>query len=201
MTPRPLRVLLVVLLALVLAGCSGLQGTEGKDYVGGSGQVIEIAPDERGAPVESSGDTVDGEPIDVASYRGQPLVVNVWWSGCGPCIKEMPMLVEVERDLAGQAAVIGVNIRDPSPEQAASFERDLGVDYPSLYSPGGTALLDFSDENVAPRAIPSTMVLDRDGRLAALITGEIPTKQTLVSVVDQVVAEAASAAGRGASDG
>jgi len=185
---------LLSLLLPALAACTGVQGTEGKDYVGGDGQTVEFEPAERGDPITASGPTVDGSTIDVTSYRGQALVVNVWWSGCGPCRKEMPMLVEANRELAGDATIIGVNIRDTSAATAASFERSLGVDFPSLYSPGGTALLDFTDENAGPRTLPSTLVLDREGRIAALISGEIPTKQTLLSVVEKVVAEPAPSA-------
>lgn len=181
----PLGLLAVLLPAL--AACSGLQGTEGKDYVGGSGQTVEFEPAERDEPITASGQTVDGDALDVVSYRGRALVVNVWWSGCGPCRQEMPMLVEANDELAGDATVIGVNVRDISAETAASFERSLGVDFPSLYSPGGTALLDFTDDNAGPRALPSTLVLDPEGRIAALISGQIPTKQTLLSVVEKVV--------------
>lgn len=190
MTLRRALLLLLPVLALVLSGCTSLEGTEGKDYVGGSGQVLEIPQADRGAPIESSGATVDGGTLDVASYRGTVLVVNFWWSGCGPCRTEMPLLVEASGELGTEAALIGVNIRDIDSATAASFERARGVQFPSLFSPGGTALLDFSDKKVSPRAVPSTMVLDREGRVAALISGQIPTKQTLLDVVQKVIDEA-----------
>lgn len=201
MTVRRLLAAALPVLALVLSGCTSLQGTEGKEYVGGSGQVLEIPVADRGAPVESSGDTVDGGTLDVASYRGKVLVVNFWWSGCVPCRTEMPMLVEASTEIGAGAALIGVNIRDSSADTAASFERTRQVTFPSLFSPGGQALLDFSDDEVSPRAVPSTMVLDREGRVAALISGQVPTKLTLIDVVQKIVDESPGASTDGALDG
>lgn len=178
--------LLVAALLLAATGCTSVEGTNGKEYVGADFQYTEIDAADRGAPIESSGRTVDGGSLDVADYRGKVLIVNVWWSGCGPCVKELPLLVDATKSLGPDVALVGVNIRDASTANAAAFERGLGVDFPSIYDPGSSTLLDF-DNKINPRSIPSTAVLDRDGRLAALISGPIPTEQTLVSLVEKVL--------------
>ena len=62
----------------------------------GEGNVTEVAIDDREGPVELAGETVQGDDLDLADLRGQVVVVNVWWSLCGPCRSEMPMLVDAE---------------------------------------------------------------------------------------------------------
>ena len=146
-----------------------------------------MAPDDREDPVEISGTTVQGESLDLDDLRGKVVVLNVWWSGCGPCRTEMPMLVEAEDELGEEVAFVGINIRDLAPENAEAFERDRGVDYPSLYDPGSETLLRLG--RYAPYAPPATVVLDRDGRVAALVNGPIPSKSTLTTIVDDTLAE------------
>lgn len=173
---------------LLLSACSDIGGTGDLEYVGGDGKVVEVAVGDRQDPVEISGTTVQGEPLDVTDLRGKAVVLNVWWSGCGPCRTEMPMLVEAEEELGKEdVAFVGINIRDLAPENAASFERDRGVDYPSLYDPGSETLLALGD--YAPPSMPATLVLDPEGRVAALINGPVPSRSTLVTVVEDVLAE------------
>lgn len=172
---------------LAVAGCSDLGETDSElDYIGGDGQIITIAPEDRAAPVEATGPAVNGDDLDLADYRGQVVVANVWWSQCGPCRKEMPLLVDVVGDV-DDAVLIGINVREVGIENARSFERGVGVDFPSFYDPGSEVLLSF--DKVKPNAIPSTVVLDREGRLAALVTGEIDSAVTLRDVIGDVAAE------------
>ena len=182
--------MLVGLLALSgsLAGCSALEGTGDKGYISGDGSVVQYPPEDRGEPVELTGDSLEGRPVDVAQARGRALVVNVWWSGCAPCIREMPMLVDAERELRSEAEFLGINIRDASALDGRLFAESYGVPYPSLYDPTGRALLAFSGA-VSPRTIPSTLVLDAQGRVAATIAGEIPSRLTLVELVEEIAAE------------
>lgn len=150
--------------------------------------MVEVALDEREGPVDLAGETVQGEDLDLADLRGRVVVVNLWWSGCGPCIKEMPMLVDAQAELPGaETEFVGINIRDLAPENAAAFERDAGVDYPSIYDPGSETLDEFG--RYTPYAPPTTWVLDREGRVAALVNGPIPSKSTLITVVEDVLAE------------
>jgi thiol-disulfide isomerase/thioredoxin len=174
--------------ALLTAGCSGIQGTGDGDYVpGGTGNnVAVVAVDDREAPIELTGTTLDGEELDLDDLRGEVVVVNVWWSGCGPCRSEMPMLVGAAEEL--DAEFVGINIRDYSDSAARAFEKKYGVTYPSIYDPGSETLLAFGNRYF-PRSMPSTVVLDRDGRAAALISGPIPSRTTLDEVVEEVAAD------------
>lgn len=181
-----MRVLVVLICVVVLAGCSGLSGTGGKGYLTGDGVPAEIAPAERGEPVELTGEDLDGEPVDLADLRGKPVVVNVWWSLCPPCRVEQPDLNEAAAELGDDVAFLGINIRDAAPDQARAYVRSFDVPYPSLYSPDGQALLPFS---ISPRSIPSTFVLDADGRIAASVIGMIPSTITLTTLARTVLAE------------
>jgi thiol-disulfide isomerase/thioredoxin len=187
------RTAVAVLLGVVLlaSGCSRVGGTGDLEYINGDQQVVLVKDDKRQQPLEISGTTIQGAALDITDLRGKVVVLNVWWSGCGPCRSEMPMLVEAEDELAkdrpDQVAFVGINIRDLAPETAAAFEKDRGVDYPSLYDPGSETLLDMG--KYAPYAPPATLVLDREGRVAALINGPIPSRTTLTSVVEDTLAE------------
>ncbi|MBU2695041.1 TlpA disulfide reductase family protein [Nocardioides sp. WV_118_6] len=186
--PRPVRALLLVGMVLLASACSKIDGTGDLNFVKGDGQVVEVAKDDREKPLAFSGTTVQGEPLDITDLRGKVVVINVWWSGCGPCRAEMPMLVEAEKELGkDNVSFLGINIRDLAPETAEAFERDRGVDYPSLYDPGSETLLKMG--RYAPYAPPATLVLDREGRVAALINGPIPSKSTLTTVVEDTLAE------------
>lgn len=183
------RALVAVLVSLVvLAGCDSLGGTNDGGYVPGDGRVLQIAPGDRGEPIELAEKTLEGDPLDVADLRGQVVVVNTWWSGCPPCRTEMPMLTRAAKELAGEASFVGINIRDASAAQGLAFQRNLGVSYPSIYSPGGEALLAFSGK-VSPAAVPSTAVLDEQGRVAAVISGAIPSQLTLTDLVHEVAGD------------
>lgn len=185
---RVARAVVVLAALLLMSACSGIDGTGDADYVSGDGKVVEVARDDREAPVDVSGETVQGEPLDLSDLRGKVVVLNVWWSGCGPCRTEMPMLVEAAAEYDdAEVAFVGINIRDLAPENAAAFERDRGVDYPSIYDPGSETLLGLG--GYAPYSPPATLVLDREGRVAGLVNGPIPSRSTLTTVVDDTLAE------------
>lgn len=183
-----LRTLVVALTLLLISGCTSTEGTEGKDYVSGDGQIREIAPADRGEPVEIVGQDLAGEPLALEEFRGQPTVVVVWWSLCGPCRKEAPEVVEAAAELDDAAGFVGINIRDVSAANGQSFERQFDVPYRSFYSSGGTELLAF-DRAIGPRTVPAFAVLDAEGRLAATVIGEIGSKSTLVGLVEAVASE------------
>jgi thiol-disulfide isomerase/thioredoxin len=166
----------------LLTACNGTEGTGGKGFVSGDGQLTVVDPADRGAPVTLTGEDLDGHAVDLADFRGKPLVVNLWWSACGPCRAEAPILERAAKDLGSDAAFLGVNIRDTSAANGQSFVRRFKVTYPSLYSPDGTALLAFRG-NVPANAIPSTLVLDADGRIAAKVIGQVHSVRTLVDIV------------------
>jgi thiol-disulfide isomerase/thioredoxin len=171
-----------------LVGCSSLQGTGDKGYVSGAGEVVQVAQDNRDEPVALTGRDLEGERLSTADWRGKPVVAVVWGSWCAPCRAEAPDVVAAAREVGDRAQFVGINIRDASPEQARSFVRTFDVPYPSYYSPDGEAMLAFSG-TLTPNSIPSFVVLDAEGRVAASIIGELPSRTTLVEVVEEVAAE------------
>lgn len=179
---------LVAALALVATAtaCSGLPRTGNGKGVTTEASVVQIAVEDREAPIELSGETLEGEAYDLAETRGDVVVVNIWGSWCGPCRREMPLLARSAAEL--DATFLGINIRDNSPEAAQALQRSAGVPYPSLYDPGSETLLAFGSK-YGPRMTPSTLVLDRQGRTAAIISGEIPSELTLSGLVEEVAAE------------
>lgn len=182
---RLLLPLAVVLVALV--GCSEVEGTEGKQWITGEGKIIQIPPGERGEPVEAEGTTLDGEELSLADHRGSVVVTNTWASWCPPCRKEMPLVVKLDEESGDDVVVLGINIRD-NKANAEAFVRNAGMEFPSFYDPGSRVLLALSDE-IGPYSLPSTAVLDRKGRLAALVLGEIPGRATMRDLIQEVVEE------------
>lgn len=186
---RALAAVTAGLLALTLAGCSsdevGSSGEQG--FVSGRGIITTLPAAERKAPGEVAGETLDGEPIALSDFEGQVVVVNVWGSWCAPCRAEAPMLAEAARDLADDdVAFLGIDSRDPSRSAAQAFVRRFDLPYPSIYDQQGETLLAFRG-TLNPNAIPSTVIIDREGRVAASVLGEI-TRTTLYDLVEEVAA-------------
>ncbi|MFD0774099.1 TlpA family protein disulfide reductase [Streptomonospora algeriensis] len=186
------------LLAILTAGCAGqaasqASGSGGGDtqenrYVEGDGSSTAFEPGERDPAPEVSGETLDGESVSLADYRGEVLVLNFWASWCGPCRAEVPVLNEVyaENKEAG-VEFLGVNIKDNA-TAAEAFEDNQGVEYPSLFDQPGRVPQAFR-ETVPPAAIPSTLVIDPQGRIAARVIGETDYNE-LSGLVKPVAAEA-----------
>lgn len=183
---------IVALLAglLVLSGCSGLDGTGDKGYVTGEGKIVQRAVDDRESPIELSGEDLEGKPLDVADFRGKPVVVVVWGAWCPPCRAEVPDVVAAAEQLGDRAEFVGIDLRDSSAETAQAFARNNDIPYPSVYSPDGKAMLAF-DGFLTPNSIPSFAVLDEEGRVAAVIPGRLPSTTTLVQLVEDVLGETA----------
>lgn len=179
---------LATLVPLLLSGCTELEGTGDKGYITGDGQVREVAPEDRGDPIDLTGEGLDGEPMDLADLRGGVAVVNVWYSTCPPCRAEQPELTSAAERAADQAEFVGINIREYDTAMGLAYNRTFDVPYPSFYSPDGEDLLAFSG-TLAPNSIPSTVVLDAEGRVAASVIGPLPSEQTLLSLVEDVAAE------------
>ncbi|WP_445259273.1 TlpA disulfide reductase family protein [Nocardioides aurantiacus] len=171
---------------LALSACGEAPSTGDKGYVDGQGIITRLPVAERKPPGPVEGETLEGKPVSLDDYEGQVVVLNVWGSWCPPCRKEAPILREAARELAkDDVAFIGINTRDSSQDQGLAFERRYDVPYPSLFDPSGRTLLAFAG-TLNPSAIPSTVVLDEQGRVAASILGEIPSRRTLVAVVEDV---------------
>lgn len=182
---------LVASLALLTAvagagGCAnGVGGTGDKGYIDGDGVITLLDADERKEPGEVSGETLAGDRVSLASYAGKVVVVNVWGSWCPPCRAEADELAAAARELAPKGVVfLGINSRDGSQDNGRAFERTYDVPYPSIYDPSGRNLLAFHG-TLTPNSIPSTVVIDRRGRVAASILGAVTSKTTLVDLVEE----------------
>lgn len=184
------------------AGCGSADVSSGEQgFVSANGLITTLAPGDRRTPVdEVAGESLGGEQVSLADLRGQIVVVNVWGSWCPPCREEAPGLVAAAEELADRDVVfLGINVRDPSQDQALAFERTYDVPYDSLYDPDGSLLLAFRG-TIPPQAIPSTLVIDREGRIAAGKLDKITTS-TLVGLVEDVLDDAPQASTGSTADG
>lgn len=178
-------------LLLFLTGCtdasSGVESGGGQGFVSGDGSAQVIAPADRTVAPEVSGTTLDGEPLALSDFAGDVVVVNVWGSWCAPCRAEAEALQQVYLDQKQDGVrFVGLNTRD---QQAAAlaFEQRFGITYPSLVDESGELQLAFRD-SLPPNAIPSTLVIDRDGDIAARVVGPTTYSQ-LSELVGDVAAE------------
>jgi thiol-disulfide isomerase/thioredoxin len=189
---RPTRRLwtaLVAIPAFALAGvgCATSAATQGGNgSITGTGSVITVPPSERDAPPNVVGETLDGQRLDVSDYRGKVVVMNYWASWCGPCRGEAPALVAAHARLGDDVPFVGLDRNGDSKANALAFKRTFGVTYPSLYDSDGSLLLAFNGA-VPPTSLPSTVVLDTRGRVAAIVLGATTTT-TLVELVHDVSA-------------
>ena len=169
---------------LALAGCSNDVGSSGNQgYVAGKGIITSVKAADRKQPGEVSGRTLDGEKVSLADFRGKVVVVNVWGSWCGPCRAEAPMLARASRDLAGKGVVfLGIDSRDPSKDAAKAFVRRFDIPYASLYDQQGATLLAFRG-TLTPNSVPSTVVVDPQGRVAGSVLGNL-SRTTLDDLVE-----------------
>ncbi|CAH0268870.1 MULTISPECIES: TlpA family protein disulfide reductase [unclassified Microbacterium] len=178
----------------MVTGCTATaqssDASAGASFSDGDFQVAEIAVADRGEPVQFEGVIETGETVTSDDYRGEVLVVNFWYAACGPCIVEAPMLEEVFLRFQDEGVdFLGVNTYDQA-ETALSFARENKVTYPSVIDVNdGQVKLAFAQ--LTPiQATPTTLVMDRQGRLAARIIGQLPSASILSSIVADTLAEA-----------
>jgi thiol-disulfide isomerase/thioredoxin len=180
---RSVALLVTALLSLV--ACSGGNGG-GLGYLTGEGTATTFAAGHRVLAPAVTGKTLDGTTLTLASYRGKIVVLNFWGSWCNPCRAEGPFLQLMATDYAAKGVqFVGVDIRDT----AASAKSFLGKTptYPNLFDPDELVTLLFN-ATVSPSAIPSTIIIDRSGKIAARIFGAT-TEPRLSAVLDPLVAE------------
>jgi peroxiredoxin len=185
-TSRRIGVGVLVATALLLVGCaSGQNRTGSKGYVAGNGDVVLFHGDKRQQAPVLAGSLIGGGTVDTSSSAGKVIVVNVWASWCAPCRGEAPGLESAWRELRSRGVqFLGLNTRNEA-SAAQAFQRRYGVTYPSLADPQGQQLLKFSGLVANPQSLPTTIVVDREGKVAAVIAGPI-SKNTLVDLVESV---------------
>jgi thiol-disulfide isomerase/thioredoxin len=162
---------------------------DGKGFVSGDGTIERVALDKRSTPLTLSGTTLQGTPWKITDASDKVLVLNVWGQWCGPCVAEMPHLQQVWSQLSAAGKPVqfmGINDRD-GVQTAQAFLRANKITYPSLQDDGGRTLLALRGK---ANTTPTTLVLDRQGRIAARVSGPV-TAATLSGLVNDVLGEGA----------
>jgi thiol-disulfide isomerase/thioredoxin len=173
--------LLVLASALLLTSCGGGSSTGSRSYVAGNGAVTFInAIDRKSAPT-IEGATLSGGTVHLGV--GRVIVLNVWASWCAPCRAEAPALAALSKSYP-EVNFIGVLTRD-NIAGAKAFVRRFSIPYPTLVV--DSILMRFHNSLVA-NAIPTTVVIDKKGKVAARISGEI-TVASLTDLINRVSAE------------
>jgi thiol-disulfide isomerase/thioredoxin len=177
----------------LLAACSG-SGNRGTTtgFVSGDGSIesIDVADREKAPVLE--GEALDGSPLSTADFAGKTIVVNLWGPWCAPCRAEAPDLEVVSSEYADKdVQFLGIVTRSKDPAASIAFNRKYGVTYPSFQDQGGRLELGFND-SLPTLAIPTTWVIDSEGRVAARIIDKV-SASTLANLIDDVQASTAPA--------
>src|ERR1700757_4304087 len=189
-------------LAAVLAGCStghdavAQGGTFEFVAPGGKTDIFHPPPKTRGRPGELAGPSLIDPPktVSLTDFGGQVVVVNIWGQWCGPCRSEITQLQQVyDATHRDGVAFLGIDVRDNNPDAARDFVVDRKVAYPSIFDPAMRTMIAFGGKFPTP-VIPSTLVLDRQHRVAAVFLREL-LAEDLMPVVQRLAAEP-SAPGR-----
>lgn len=182
--------------ALLLAGCTAnddlaeqYQSGSGQGYISSGGEYTEIPADSRDEPIVFEGVDEYGDTLSSEKLAGEVYVVNFWYASCPPCRVEAPDLAKLSDEYAGTAPFIGVNVSD-SADVAITFAEKFGVPYPSVMDAETASVQLAFAGAVAPNAVPTTIVVDREGRVAARISGVLQDPSILSSMIDTVLAEA-----------
>ncbi len=176
--------------ALLLAGC-GDPAPAGEVVPGVRAGVTLPAPADRPpAPTDEAVQVLgaeEGTELSLADFAGEVVVLNFWASWCGPCRSEQPELNAAAEALADlPVAFLGVNIDDTVPN-AQAHEREFAIPYPSVFDPSAAYAAEF--RGVGPRSIPTTILIDAEGRVAARLFG-ITDLIEVTALAERLAAEA-----------
>jgi peroxiredoxin len=181
---------ILVAITLTLVACAPGDPADSPGYVSGDGAVTEWATADRPGPLSLTGTAFDGSIVDLADLRGEVVVLTTWYAACPPCRAEAPDLVELD-GLDG-VSVIGINAED-SVGTAQAFERTFQIPYPSIADDDGRAIAELQGL-VAVNAVPTALILDGEGRVAARTVGRVEPS-TLRALVDSARSDADAGAG------
>lgn len=160
---------------------------DNKNYVAGDGSVTEFAQADRKSAVAIKGTLFNGTSVEPKDLQGKVTVLNFWFAACAPCRVEAPVLEGLHQEFKDQGVQFyGVNLRDEK-ATAEAFEKSFNLSYPSFNDKDGAVLLSVSGI-VPPGAVPTTLVLDKQGRVASRVLGELQ-KGTLKALISAAVAE------------
>jgi peroxiredoxin len=192
------RRLLVPVVAAVLtigalAGCaedpSIANDGNNSGYVSGSGVYKEVPPNQRKPPISGFTATLEtGGKVSSSQYAGKVHVLNFWYAACGPCRVEAKNLESAYKHYKGSVPFLGVDVYDQAP-QAIVFEKTHGVTYPSVIDTNNATVQYAYSSYVSADAVPVTLVIDRHGRVAARVTGELESPSILEDLIARVKSE------------
>lgn len=191
-----MRLAALALAALLLAGCSTSKDAvqTGQEFTfvapGGQTTILYDPPESRGTLPQLEGESLlnPGTTVGLADFAGRVVVLNIWGSWCGPCRTEAPDLEFVARETAADGvSVLGIDVRDDR-AAAADFVRDRGLTYDSVFDPPGRTLVAL--KGYPRNTVPSTIVLDRQHRVAAVYLTTIRVPE-LIPLVRRLAAEPA----------
>lgn len=176
----------LILVATVTVVVVVLGGDRPGSSGGGTTDVVQTFEPAEREPIDVfTARMLDGTTFDSADLGGKVAVVNVWGSWCGPCRAEAPDLARLATERADEVTFLGINVRDNA-AAAQAYERTFAVPYPSIATEdSGVALLAFRGA-LASAAVPSTVVLDTETRVAARVVGPV-TYRTLDALITDVL--------------
>ncbi len=154
----------------------------------GDGAVQTVTSDQRSGPVTLAGSLLDGSRWSLDDQRGKVVVVNKWGTWCPPCVAEMPLLQRTWVSLQAthpDVQFVGLNVRESAATGQAGAG-SFGITFPSLSDESDTLSLGLQG---AANLTPTTLVVDRQGRIAVRISGEVTSESTLRGLVEDVAAE------------
>lgn len=192
---RHLMAAIVASLALVTVSCAApneslaqqYQNGSEQGYISGDGSTVEIPVAARDEPVSYEAMLDTGETVSSSDFTGSVYVVNFWYASCPPCRLEAPDLVDLSVTYP-DVPFLGVNVLDTA-ETSRTFASEFGIDYPSVLDAKTAGVQLAFAGAVPPNAVPTTLVIDREGRLAARISGLVRDPSILAAMMDSVIAE------------
>lgn len=166
------------------------QDASDQGYVSGDGSTTSIPPEDRTGAVKFEGVTEWGETVNQNDLVGSVTVVNFWYAGCPPCRAEASDLVSAHEEFVDQGVVfLGVNTRDGK-AQAVAFAEEFGIEYSSILDTLGNRAVQRAFAALTPlTAVPTTLVLDAEGRVAHRVIGQIAGVSQMRALITETLDE------------
>lgn len=187
--PRSLALAAALTVVVGLTGCTtpaaGFNAQSQPTRSAEGGAITEYV--DKGAAVPFSGPLLGGGKFVSTTFRGKVLVVNFWYASCPPCRAEAPMLRSVSTAYATRGVqFVGVNVRDEA-GQASAFVREFKIPYPTILDANDASVQYAFSRSIPANAVPTTLIIDRQGRVSARILGQIEARSILTSLIDSAL--------------